>query len=145
MAGLLSMVSSLLLTQLTATTPLLLLFVAYIIYGAGFGIVNPPITQTAVSGMPKSQAGVAAAIASTSRQVGAALGIAIAGSILASRRGPGVTFPEATHPIWWIMAGCGATVALLGWISATAWARASAQRVAHLLTDSAEPSAAGGR
>ena len=36
--------------------------------------VNAPITNTAVSGMPREQAGVAAAVASTSRQVGASLG-----------------------------------------------------------------------
>jgi predicted MFS family arabinose efflux permease len=32
--------------------------------------------------MPRSQAGVAAAVASTSRQVGAALGVAIIGSVI---------------------------------------------------------------
>ena len=41
----------------------------------GFGMMNAPITNTAVSGMPTSQAGVAAAVASTSRQVGSALGV----------------------------------------------------------------------
>ncbi len=48
----------------------------------GFGAINPPITYTAVSGMPDSQAGVAAAVASTSRQVGQTLGVAVTGSIL---------------------------------------------------------------
>ena len=51
--------------------------IAYVLFGIGFGAVNPPITNAAVSGMPPAQAGVAAAIASTSRQVGASLGIAI--------------------------------------------------------------------
>ena len=37
----------------------------------GLRLVNAPITNTAVSGMPRAQAGVAAAIATTSRQVGA--------------------------------------------------------------------------
>ncbi|MET1004477.1 MAG: DHA2 family efflux MFS transporter permease subunit, partial [Propionibacteriaceae bacterium] len=55
------------LTQLTATTPVWLLFAAYALFGFGFGMVNAPITNTAVSGMPRAQAGVAAAIASTSR------------------------------------------------------------------------------
>ena len=49
--------------------------------------MNPPITYTAVSGMPNSQAGVAAAVASTSRQVGQTLGVAIIGSIVGTAAG----------------------------------------------------------
>ena len=36
--------------------------IAYVVFGLGFGTVNPPITNTAVAGMPASQAGVAAAV-----------------------------------------------------------------------------------
>src|SRR4051812_43022920 len=57
---------SLMLVGLTADTPLPWLLGAYVVFGAGFGAVNPPITQSAVSGMPASQAGVAAAGAPTS-------------------------------------------------------------------------------
>ena len=78
---------TLMLTSLTPTTPLALLLVAYAIFGMGFGAVNPPITYTAVSGMPDNQAGVAAAVASTSRQVGQTLGVAVIGSILGHGRG----------------------------------------------------------
>ncbi|WP_218957413.1 MFS transporter, partial [Streptomyces sp. UH6] len=49
----------------------------YALFGVGFGMVNAPITNTAVSGMPRAQAGVAAAVASTSRQLGATLGVAV--------------------------------------------------------------------
>ena len=62
----------------TSTT---VLFAAYVIFGAGSGLVNPPITNTAVSGMPAAQAGVAAAVASTSRQVGVTLGVAVVGAV----------------------------------------------------------------
>jgi EmrB/QacA subfamily drug resistance transporter len=143
LAGLFLLLSSLLLTQLAPDTPMPLLLLAYVIYGGGFAIVNIPITHAAVSGMPKAQAGVASALASTSRQVGASLGIAVAGSILGSRRGLGLSFTQAIHPVWWIMAGCGATIALLGWFSTTPWARKSAQQVAHLLTDHIDGSLAG--
>ena len=64
-----------------------LLLGAYALFGLGFGLVNPPITNTAVSGMPDSQAGVAAAVASTSRQVGQSLGVAVIGSILGTAAG----------------------------------------------------------
>jgi EmrB/QacA subfamily drug resistance transporter len=59
-----------LLTGLAAHTSIPSLVPAYLIFGIGFGMVNPPITNTAVLGMPPAQAGVAAAVASTSRQLG---------------------------------------------------------------------------
>jgi MFS family permease len=62
------------------------LVAAYVIFGIGCGLVTAPITNTAVSGMPKEQAGVAGAVASTSRQVGASLGVAVTGSIVADDR-----------------------------------------------------------
>ncbi len=126
--------SALLLTPLSRDTPLPYLLLAYVVFGTGFGMVNPPITQTAVSGMPKAQAGVAAAVASTSRQVGASLGVAVGGTVASASRMHGNDFALATHPVWWMMAGCGAMISLLGWASNTAWARASTDRVAHLLT-----------
>ncbi len=65
-----------LLSRLTASSALLPLAAAFIVFGLGGGLVNAPITYTAVSGMPVSQAGVASGIASTSRQIGQCPGIA---------------------------------------------------------------------
>ena len=102
------------------------------IFGLGSGLVNPPITNTAVSGMPPSQAGVAGAIASTSRQVGMTLGVAILGAIA----GAGITatigkgFAEATHSGWWIIAALGLSVVVLGFLTTTAWADETARATA---------------
>ena len=128
-------VSGLMLTQLTATTSMAWLIASYVIFGIGFGVVNAPITNTAVSGMPRTQAGVAAAIASTSRQVGGSLGVAIIGSVVVSAlTGPLRTgFATASHAGWWIVAGCGALVLLLGLLTSGTWARGTAQRTAELL------------
>ena len=128
-------VSGLMLTQLTATTSMAWLIASYVIFGIGFGVVNAPITNTAVSGMPRTQAGVAAAIASTSRQVGGSLGVAIIGSVVVSALiGPLRTgFATASHAGWWIVAGCGALVLLLGLLTSGTWARGTAQRTAELL------------
>jgi hypothetical protein len=106
---------------------------AYVLFGIGLGMVNPAITNNAVAGMPLSQAGVAAAIASTGRQVGAALGVAVAGTVVNARHAGGADFTQATHPIWWIMTAAGAIILLLGWASNTAWAHASTDRVKSLL------------
>lgn len=62
----------------------ILLITAYALFGAGDGMMNTPITHTAVSGLPASRAGVASALTGTSRQVGQCLGVAIIGSIIAS-------------------------------------------------------------
>jgi EmrB/QacA subfamily drug resistance transporter len=126
---------SALLAGLTRDTSTSLLIVSYVLFGAGFGLVNPPITNTAVSGMPAAQAGVAAAVASTSRQVGQTLGVAIAGAVAAGgvalAAGPG--FAVATHPAWWLVAGCGGLVVVIGLLTTTAWARRTAERTAAAL------------
>jgi len=129
--------SSLLLTALARDISIAYLLVAYAIFGVGLGAVNAPTTNTAVSGMPRSQAGLAAAVTSTSRQVGASLGVALAGSLA----GAGIEsanrpdFAEATHVVFWLIAGFGAAIAALGIASTGARARASADRVAALLGD----------
>jgi EmrB/QacA subfamily drug resistance transporter len=129
------LLSTLLLTGLSQQTSVGWLLAAYALFGVGLGMVNPAITNSAVAGMPLSQAGVAAAIASTSRQVGAALGVAVAGTVVVAGHGRGTDFTTATHAIWWVMTACGAATLVLGFASSTAWARASAERVAHLLEE----------
>ncbi|SEP35594.1 drug resistance transporter, EmrB/QacA subfamily [Amycolatopsis saalfeldensis] len=125
-------------TQSTSVWPLM---ACYVVFGIGFGLVNAPITNAAVSGMPRSQAGVAAAIASTSRQVGASFGVAVIGTVVTARvHGPFSTgFAAASSVGWWIIAGCGAVVLVLGLVTTSGWARASAARVADGLEDEPSP------
>jgi len=128
-AGLAMAVSPLLLTGLEPHTPLALLLGSYLLFGVGFGLVNPPITNTALSGMPAAQAGVAAAVASTSRQVGQTLGIAVLGAVAGAGAGGsfGPGFAAATRPAWWIIAGLGFTIFALGGLTTGAWARSTAR------------------
>ncbi|MFI5913596.1 MFS transporter [Dactylosporangium sp. NPDC051541] len=114
-AGILT--SGLLLSGLTAHTPLWQILTAYVAFGIGFAMVNPPITVTAVSGLPTAQAGVAAAFASTSRQFGSVLGIAVLGAVVTAGlhgRAMADGFSPASHAGWWIVAGCGAAILLIG-------------------------------
>jgi EmrB/QacA subfamily drug resistance transporter len=131
-AGLAIAVGCTLLTGLTNDTPVGWLFLAYVIFGVGFGLVNAPITNAAVSGMPVAQAGVAAAIASASRQVGQSLGVAVTGSLVMSgiHGSLAATFASASHVGWWVLAGCGVVVFLLGWLTTGRWALATAARTA---------------
>jgi hypothetical protein len=116
--------SGLILSRLGNSTSTVQLLIGYLVFGLGFGMLNAPITNAAVSGMPRAQAGVAAAIASTSRQVGASLGVAIAGTVLTARLvGPLETdFVDAAKLCWYIIAGCGLLVLVLGLITTSRWA-----------------------
>ena len=124
-----------LLSGITASSSTLSLIVAFTVFGLGSGMVNAPITQAAVSGMPFSQAGVASGIASTSRQIGTSLGVAITGSILAaSLHGPlRAGFVAASHADWLLLAACGVAVFVLGLVTTSRWALATAARTAAAL------------
>jgi EmrB/QacA subfamily drug resistance transporter len=139
-AGLAITASGLMLTRLASDTSMSWLVVTYLVFGMGSGLVNPPITNTAVSGMPLAQAGVAAGIASTSRQVGTALGVAVVGSaVLSALHGPlRLGFAEASHVGWWIIAGCGVMVLVLGALTTGRWANRTAARTASLLMPASE-------
>jgi EmrB/QacA subfamily drug resistance transporter len=123
------LLGALLLTDLTPTTPFAHLMASYLLFGLGVGIVNPPITNTAVSGMPADQAGVAAAVASTSRQLGSALGVALLGAVAVPTAvaASGADIASASHVGWWIVAGCGVFVIVVGFASSSRWAMSSAR------------------
>ncbi|MFC8449380.1 MFS transporter [Kitasatospora sp. NPDC057223] len=146
-AGLGLATSGLLLTRLTADSPAALLLVAYALFGFGFGMVNAPITNAAVSGMPRAQAGVAAAVASTSRQIGQSLGVAVIGTVVTSAVvGPMATgFTSASRAGWWIVFGLGLAILLLGLVTTTARATRSAAAVAADFTPHHIPAPAGVR
>ncbi|MEA2193159.1 MAG: hypothetical protein QOI73_3280 [Solirubrobacteraceae bacterium] len=130
----------LMLVWLSADTSLAWLLGAYCVFGLGFGSVNPPITNTAVSGMPPSQAGVAAAVATTSRQVGLTLGVAVVGAIIAAGLGGSLhdDLATATHAAWWLIVVLGAAIVALGLAASTPAAHASAERTAARLQEPQE-------
>ena len=81
--------------------------------------------------MPVAQAGVAAAVATTSRQFGQAIGVAIVGAIAASGGGTSAAaLSSASHPAWWTLTGIGGLVFLLGLLATGSRARESARRTA---------------
>lgn len=125
LAGLLLTAGTGLLAWAGRDTGIWYLVLAYVLYGAGSGLVSTPITNTALSGLPRDQAGVAGAIASTFRQTGAAVGVAVCGSIVA---GSTVGFDTASQTAWTVLAGCGGATVLLGLASTSRWARAHAAR-----------------
>jgi EmrB/QacA subfamily drug resistance transporter len=143
MAGSGIALSALVLATLDTRTSLVRIVLAYLIFGAGFGLVNAPITNTAVSGMPRAQAGLAAAIASTSRQVGAALGVAIGGTIAQGRHGASTELTFAMRPFFVLATLAGLGIVALGIFSSSAPSLESARRTAALIEEGDRPAPGG--
>jgi EmrB/QacA subfamily drug resistance transporter len=64
-------------------TPIWMIVILFTVMGAGMANVMPPATNTIMSELPREKAGVGSAISNTVRQVAAALGVAVLGSIVA--------------------------------------------------------------
>ena len=136
-AGVALLVGPLLLIGLHTHESLGILFASYAVFGIGMGMVNSPIATTAVSGMPPDQTGVAASVASSGRQFGSALGVAITGAFVS---GAGAAnFAGDSHPGWYVLAGAGAVVLICGLASTGRWA----QRTTRLVDLGHEPAGGG--
>jgi predicted MFS family arabinose efflux permease len=87
----------------------------FLIFGAGAGLMNVPLTNAVLHSMPAERAGVASALLNASREVAGLLGITIIGAVLRSRQGsalahgahPGAAYLDGYH------AGLFVTVALI--------------------------------
>jgi MFS family permease len=108
-------------------TPLPAVLSIFLLFGVFQGTVNAPITNSAVSGMPRSMAGLATSLASAGRQTGTTLGVAIAGTVVGSALSrSGTAFTDAEHGVWWLMSGLGAGILALGLLSTGRWAQRTA-------------------
>ena len=105
--------SALMLIQLDESSSLLWFISAGMFMGMGLGIINAPITNTAVSGMPVSHAGVAGATASTARQLGQSLGVAVLGALLNAGLQNKQSFIQAAYTGWWILLAVALLIAVL--------------------------------
>jgi MFS family permease len=115
-------------------TPLPAVLAVYLLFGVFLGTVNPPITNTAVSGMPRSMAGVAGSVVSSGRQTGTTLGVAISGTIVGSASDHSA-FTHAEHGVWWLVLVLGVGIVVLALISTGSWALGTATRAAALFDE----------
>ena len=87
----------------------------FLLFGAGAGLMNVPMTNAVLHSMPPERSGVASALLNASREVAGLLGITVIGAVLRSRQGaalqhgagPGGAYLDGYH------AGLFVTVALL--------------------------------
>jgi EmrB/QacA subfamily drug resistance transporter len=59
----------------------------FLVFGAGAGLMNVPLTNAILQSLPPSQSGIGSALLNASREVAGLLGITVIGAILWSRRG----------------------------------------------------------
>ncbi|WP_137825875.1 MFS transporter [Brevibacterium sp. 2SA] len=83
----------------------LLLGLALGLIGSGIGFGNAPITNAAVSHLPPDRAGAAGGVASTARQLGTSIGIAVAGGLIAGV--PAAAFMVTARTGWFVVVACG--------------------------------------
>jgi EmrB/QacA subfamily drug resistance transporter len=122
--------------RLLPSTPLPVVLAAYLLFGVALGAVNPPVSTTAVSGMPVSMSGAAASMASAGRHTGTTLGVAIVGTIVGSTAAPGArAFTDAEHGVWVMVTGLGVALICLAWLSTGRRAMESATRAAARFDD----------
>jgi EmrB/QacA subfamily drug resistance transporter len=69
---------------LSATTPIWIVAVLFVIQGAGLGLAVPTATAAVMEALPRERAGAGSALTNTARQVAVALSVAVLGSILSS-------------------------------------------------------------
>jgi MFS family permease len=105
-------------TRLTATSGIGGYLIAAVVTGAGVGLAQVPATDAIVRALPASEQGLASAVSDLTREIGAALGIAVAGAVLSAhlghRGGPTQIFMAGWSPTFYALAlacaGCAATV-----------------------------------
>ncbi|EGO8646160.1 MFS transporter, partial [Enterococcus faecalis] len=100
----------------------------YIFLGIGFGMLNSPITITAIEGMPFSQSGTAAAIAVTCKQIGNSLGVALPSLLITKPITSSLTRTPFTN-VWLLFGCCAIAIIFLSYLSNSPLAKKSLRRV----------------
>jgi EmrB/QacA subfamily drug resistance transporter len=97
----------------------------FALFGIGAGLMNVPLTNAIIDGMPRAQAGIAGALLNNSREVAGLLGITVIGAILETRRGDalrgGTSAPQAFidgyHLGLWVTIGLLAVGVVLSYVT----------------------------
>lgn len=132
-SGVMIAAASTVLALLPESAPVWALMAVFAVFGIGFSMVNAPITNAAVSGMPLDRAGAASAVTSTSRQIGVSIGVALCGSVAGAALSGAGSFAASARPLWLVCVGLGVVITVLGFVSTSPRAVDSAKRLAPLI------------
>ena len=87
-AGMLLMVIGLVLfARLGLNVSYASLLPGFMLFGAGAGLMNVPVTNASMQAVPAARAGIASALINASREVAGLLGITVIGAVLRTRQG----------------------------------------------------------
>jgi len=127
-------------TLLGTATAMPAVLAVFVLVGIFSGALNPPITNTAVAGMPRSMAGVASSVVSTGRQIGVTVGIAVSGALVGSSLSHGpAAYVAAGRQVWWLLAVLGVGIVGLAVVGNGRWAAGTARRAATLIAELDRP------
>jgi EmrB/QacA subfamily drug resistance transporter len=68
----------------------------FVLFGLGAGLMNVPLTNAVLDGVPSGQAGIASALFNASREVAGLLGVTVVGAVL--RSSESAALRSGTHP-----------------------------------------------
>jgi EmrB/QacA subfamily drug resistance transporter len=97
----------------------------FILFGLGAGLMNVPLTNAVLDGVPTAQAGIASALFNASREVAGLLGVTVVGAVLRSsesaslRSGtqPAQAFIDGYHSGLWLTIGLLAAGVVLSYVT----------------------------
>jgi fucose permease len=97
----------------------------FILFGLGAGLMNVPLTNAVLEGVPTAQAGIASALFNASREVAGLLGVTVVGAVLRSsesaalRSGtrPAQAFIDGYHSGLWLTIGLLAVGVVLSYLT----------------------------
>ena len=97
----------------------------FILFGLGAGLMNVPLTNAVLDGVPAAQAGIASALFNASREVAGLLGVTVVGAVLRSsesaalRSGtqPAQAFIDGYHSGLWLTIGLLAAGVVLSYVT----------------------------
>lgn len=99
------------LTAALPAPPLLPTMALLALVGVGMGLVSAPVLDLVLAALPDADAGAAAGVFTTFKQLGAALGVAVLGGLFFAVLGGGGSSPDAAAAV----VACGAAACLLLW------------------------------
>ena len=97
----------------------------FVLFGLGAGLMNVPLTNAVLGGVPTEQAGIAGALFNASREVAGLLGVTIVGAVLRTTEGaalrsgtnPAQAFLDGYHVGLWLTIGLLAAGVVLSYVT----------------------------
>jgi EmrB/QacA subfamily drug resistance transporter len=119
----------------------------FLMFGAGAGLMNVPLTNAVLHSMPPERSGIASALLNASRELAGLLGITVIGAVLRSRQGSAlhhgasasVAFLDGYHDGLLVTVALLAAGAVIGYVALRNFTQDRAQPAAEAVPEVGEP------